>query len=48
MVVSLPPAKPSIVAAAKTASASLFLDIGVSCDDLGNAFGQRMRVEVPD
>src|SRR5213594_4965999 len=37
--VSLPPSKPSIVAAAHTAStaANFFLDIGVSCNDFGNA-----------
>src|SRR5213595_654709 len=38
MVVSLPPAKPSSVAAAHTVSttANVFLDIGISCDDFGN------------
>src|SRR6266571_3076343 len=37
--VSLPPSKPRIVAAAHAASitANFFLDIGVSCNDLGNA-----------
>src|SRR5438094_7863040 len=37
--VRLPPSKPSIVAAAHTASttANFFLDIGVSCNDCGNA-----------
>src|SRR5437667_8230935 len=40
MVVSLPPANPSTVAAAHTVSttANVFLDIGISCDDFGNAF----------
>src|SRR5712692_11382223 len=39
MVVSLPSSKPRIVAAAHTASTTtnLFLDIGVSCGDFGNA-----------
>src|SRR2546430_8321407 len=37
MVVSLPPANPSTVAAAHTVSttANVFLDIGISCDDFG-------------
>ncbi len=39
MAVSLPPSKPSTVAAAHTANttANFLLDIGVSCNDFGNA-----------